>query len=230
MADHHPLGEGEPLVQEGVPLDAGPDGVRGQGGLVRRGQARVHEEVMRRGEHRGQAAQEGQLLAVALVEQADARANVLCLAGRKALLLQHLLQEAGKLVLLPQGEEGAEGVLLVQRLQHPQVAVADHPGHGHAAAQVQQVAQRREALRPLFHDVAHEQQEVLPAEGDGFQQATEQGQVAVHVGDGDDAPARHGLQALNGGIHGLIPPPAGSDGRACGPPARARGRRTRPWA
>ena len=48
--------------------------------------------------------------------------------------------------------------------------------------------------------------------------------------DGDDAPARHGLQALNGGIHGLIPPPAGSDGRACGPPARARGRRTRPWA
>ena len=32
---------------------------------------------------------------------------------------RQLLQEAGRLVLLPQGEEGAEGVLLIQRLQHP---------------------------------------------------------------------------------------------------------------
>lgn len=72
-------------------------------------------------------------------------------------------------------------------------------------AQIHHKAQRFQALRALFRQVAHEDEQVVRAQSNFAQQCFEQRKAAVNVAHSDDAAAGMRGDALNGDVHVRTP-------------------------
>ena len=145
----------------------------------------------------GHCPQEGQLRAEMVQDHLPQGGQILRRAGLKARLLAHLEQGAA---VAPHVEVVVEKLRTylggVHKFRHQIVAVALDAVHRPAGGQVHDVAQHRQAVLALFHQVPQQHQNVVGAVARPVQQPLEQGQAAVNVADHQDPPSGGQFQPL----------------------------------
>ena len=123
--------------------------------------------------------------------------QILRRAGLKARLLAHLEQDAAapphiEIVV----EKFRPHLRGVHKFRHQIVAVALDAVHRPAGGQVHDIAQHRQAVLALFHQIPQQHQNVVRAIARLVQQALEQGQAAVDVADHQYPPPGGEFQPL----------------------------------
>ena len=186
VADDDPFAEFPALAHEVVVLHEVP-AVPEEG--VALGYAAVDEDIVLRFYELRHRAEELELGGVARAQHGAELVYVEVRPYLEARFLAHLREQAGAEAVavreqvalhVPVGA-GLRVVLVVV----PVVAVAEHEDAAAAPVELHEVAQRREAVRALLHDVPDEDERVLIAQGELREQALEVGEVRVHVRDAD---------------------------------------------
>ena len=191
-----------PLLHEVVVLHAVP-AVPGRGVALR--QAAVDEGIVLRLYHLRHTGQKLKLAREHVAQRLVICVYVEVLVHRHSGGVAHLLQKP-RAVAVGIGQQIVPDVpvpagLGVVALVVPVVAVAQDEPAAPALVQIHEEVQRIQALRPLFHDVAAEDQRVLAAEVELVQQSAQVFKIAVDVGDGDYPPRVRQRPALDAGLH-----------------------------
>ena len=149
----------------------------------------------------GQGTQEAQLRLEVVQDHLPQGGQVVGGAGLKARLLAHLDQGTP---VAPHVEVVVEKLRphlgRLHKLGDQIVAVAPDAVHRPAGGQVHDVAQHRQAVRPLLHQVPQQHQDIVGAIARPVQYPLEQGQAAVDVADHQHPPSGRELQPLYPGF------------------------------
>ena len=161
----------------------------------------MDEDEAARHEDMGQVQDEIALLRKMLQHRPAELRQVLRLSQPHPQLRPHLGDEPA---LLPEAEH-RQKILVRPRAalqKHPVdvVAVAAQGVHRVGLGQFDDVPQGVEALLPFFQEVAHQHQNVVPAEAHLGQQALEEEQVAVDIADGQHTAAGGDVRADDDGM------------------------------